>query len=172
MSKQVTFRDNSDEIMSLFSAAKHRGLEAIGMSAERHAKQNLRDHVDTGRLRNSITYAVSGYKTHVKDYRQAKVAGGAGEKHPSYEYADQAMEGKKDDAVYIGTNVEYGKWVELGTGIYASDGQGKKEPWAFQDNEGKWHLTSGIKPVHFLKKAATEHGEEYKNLMENSMKNA
>ena len=164
MSKQVTFRDNSDEIMRLFSTAKHRGLGAIGMAAERHAKQNLRDHVDTGRLRNSITYAVTGYKTHVKNYS-------ADGKPTSYEYSDQTMSGAKDEAVYIGTNVEYGKWVELGTGIYASDGQGKKDPWAFQDDQGEWHLTSGIKPVHFLKKAATEHGEEYEGLMENSMKN-
>lgn len=161
----ITFRDNTDEFLSALGKAIENGLTAIGMAAERHAKENLRDHVDTGRLRNSITYAVTGYKTHVKNY-------GADSKPTSYEYSDKAMGGAKDSAVYIGTNVEYGKWVELGTGKYASDGQGRKGPWAFQDEKGEWHLTSGIKPVHFLKKAATEHGEEYKNLMENSMENA
>ena len=62
--------------------------------------------------------------------------------------------------------------VELGTGVYASDGQGRKDtPWVYQDSEGKHHSTGGIMPVHFLKKAATEHGDEYKELMEKSMKN-
>ena len=77
-----------------------------------------------------------------------------------------------EDAVYIGTNVEYGKWIELGTGIYASDGQGKKEPWVYQDDEGNYHLTRGVRPVHFLKKAATEHSDEYKEINKRIFENA
>lgn len=51
-----------------------------------------------------------------------------------------------EDAAYIGTNVEYAPYVELGA--------------------------RGREPIHFLKKAATEHSNEYKELMEESMKNA
>ena len=76
----------------------------------------------------------------------------------------------KGDEVYIGTNVEYGIWHELGTGVYASDGQGRKSPWAFQDSKGVWHYTRGVKPKHMLKKAASEHDKEYKAIIENLLK--
>lgn len=77
-----------------------------------------------------------------------------------------------DDAVYIGTNVEYAPYVEFGTGIYASDGQGRKNPWVYTDEKGKTHWTRGMKPSHFLKKAITEHMEEYENLLKNSIENS
>ena len=51
-----------------------------------------------------------------------------------------------DEAAYIGTNVEYAPYVELGSPT--------------------------IKAHHMLQKAATEHADEYKRLMEDSMKNA
>ena len=50
------------------------------------------------------------------------------------------------EAAYIGTNVEYAPYVELGA--------------------------RGREGVHMLKRAATEHADEYKRIMENSMKNA
>lgn len=76
----------------------------------------------------------------------------------------------KEDAVYIGSNLSYAPFVELGTGIYASDGQGRKSPWAYRDSKGKWHWTRGIKPHHMLKKAASEHDSEYKTIIENILK--
>ena len=51
-----------------------------------------------------------------------------------------------DEAAYIGTNVEYAPYIELGA--------------------------QGRKGLHFLQKAATQHADEYKELMEDSMKNA
>lgn len=108
MAGQIEFRDNSKEVISFFDKAKHRALEAIGLTAEGHAKKNC--PVDTGRLRNSISHATD------------------------------------DDAAYIGTNVEYAPYVELGSPT--------------------------IKAHHMLQKAATEHSAEYKKLFEDSMKNA
>lgn len=49
--------------------------------------------------------------------------------------------------VVIGTNVEYAPYHELGT-------------------------SRGIKPIHFLKRAATEHTEEYKEFVKDSLENA
>ena len=144
MASKITYRDNSDEFKNAFEQAKHRGLEAIGMTAEGHAKRKC--PVDTGRLRNSITYAVAGYATHVQSYRRDNVANGTSQKHKRYEYGGGAMEGEKDSAVFIGTNVEYAPYVENGA--------------------------RGRKAVHFLQSAASGHGEEYKRLMEDSMKNA
>ena len=76
----------------------------------------------------------------------------------------------RGDDVYIGTNVEYGIWLELGTGIYASDGKGRQSPWGYYDRNGKYHVTRGTKPRHMLKKAASEHTEEYKRIIEAIMK--
>ena len=103
-----TFRDNTDEVLAALERAKKRGLEAIGLTAEGHAKNET--PVDTGRLRNSINHATD------------------------------------DEAAYIGTNVEYAPYVELGA--------------------------RGRKGVHMLQRAATEHTDEYRRLMEDSMKNA
>jgi hypothetical protein len=144
MAGQVTFRDNTDEVIGLLQKAKHRGLEAIGLTAEGHAKKKC--PVDTGRLRNSITYAIAGYATHVQSYRRGNVAGGTSQKHKYYDYGGGAMEGEKDSAVFIGSNVEYAPFIELGA--------------------------NGRPPVHFLQDAASGHGDEYKRLMEDSMKNA
>ena len=144
MAGQITFRDNSNEVIGLFQKAKHRGLEAIGLAAEGHAKRKC--PVDTGRLRNSITYAIAGYQTHVQNYRRGNVAGGTSQKHTYHEYGGETMEGEKDSAVFIGSNVEYAPYVELGA--------------------------KGRAPTHFLQDAATGHTKEYKQLMEDSMKNA
>lgn len=78
----------------------------------------------------------------------------------------------KDDAAFIGSNLEYTVYHELGTGQFASDGQGRKDPWLYVDEEGKGHITSGVKPLHMLKKAASEHTDEYKKLLKNSLENA
>ena len=51
------------------------------------------------------------------------------------------------DYTEVGTAVEYAKYQELGT-------------------------SRGIKPARFLTRAATEHTDEYRALMENSLKNA
>ena len=55
--------------------------------------------------------------------------------------------GEEEDYTEVGTNVEYAKYQELGT-------------------------SRGIKPARFLTRAATEHTDEYRALMENSLKNA
>lgn len=104
----VETKDNSKEVLSALEKAIQRGLEAIGMTTEGHAKKIT--PVDTGRLRNSISHATD------------------------------------DKAAYIGTNVEYAPYVELGS----------------RGREGK----------HMLQRAASEHADEYKRLMEDSMKNA
>ena len=64
-----------------------------------------------------------------------------------------------ENAVYVGTNMEYAIYHELGTGIYISGG--RQSPWAYQDSKGKWHRTRGIKPIHFIKNAVQDHQKEY-----------
>lgn len=143
MSKNIEYRDNTEEVLSALEAAIKRGFEAIGLAAEGHAKRKITKAgaVDTGRLRNSITYALAGEETHVKSYKANK----GGKDRETYTYEGTA-DGEKGSGVYIGTNVEYAVFVENGA--------------------------RGSAAVHFLQDAATGHTDQYKKLMEDSMKNA
>ena len=105
---KVDYKDNSEQVLSAIEKAIKNGLEAIGLTAEGHAKKIT--PVDTGRLRNSMAHAVD------------------------------------DDAAHIGTNTSCAIFVETGA--------------------------RGRSGVHMLQRAASEHADEYKRLMEDSMKNA
>ena len=136
-----TYKDNTDEVLSALEKAKIRGLTAIGMTAEGHAKKKITQAkaVDTGRLRNSITFAVSGESANISSY-----SGDHGEEGGTY---SGTAPNDKEKAVYIGTGVEYAAGIETGS-----------------------HRKAG--GVHFLQDAAANHSDEYKKLMEDSMKNA
>ena len=136
-----TYKDNTDEVHSALESAKKRGLEAIGLTAEGHAKKKITQAkaVDTGRLRNSITFAVSGESANISSY-----SGDHGEEGGTY---SGTAPNDKEKSVYIGTGVEYAAGIETGS-----------------------HRKAG--GVHFLQDAAANHSDEYKKLMEDSMKNA
>ncbi len=76
-----------------------------------------------------------------------------------------------EPAAYIGTNSEYAPYVELGTGKYAEGGGGRPTPWVYQDAKGNWHYTHGNKPQPFLKPAAADHAAQYREILEDAMKN-
>lgn len=71
-------------------------------------------------------------------------------------------------AAYVGTNSEYGVYVECGTGIYYPGG--RQTPWVYQDAKGDWHLTHGQRAKPFSKPAVAEHGEQYKRIIEAELK--
>ncbi len=73
-------------------------------------------------------------------------------------------------AVYIGTNVEYAAYVELGTGKYYPGG--RPTPWAYQDAKGEWHWTAGSRAQPYIKPAVADHGQTYRNIIEDAMKNS
>jgi hypothetical protein len=144
----TTFVDNSDEFLAALERATKNGLKAIGMTAEGHAKRRLTETVYTrtkdpkgykltGRLRNSITYALAGERAAISSYTDSE--------NKTYTYdgaADNDGEG-----VYIGTNVVYAAGIETGSRRKAG-------------------------AVHFLQSATADHGQEYKDLMEDALKNA
>ena len=70
--------------------------------------------------------------------------------------------------VTIGSNLLYSIWVELGTGIFAEKGNGRKKPWVWQDFNGKWHFTRGMKAANdgkgFLRPAVEEHIDELREI--------
>lgn len=82
--------------------------------------------------------------------------------------AHQVVPGEQ--AVYVGSNLEYAIYNEVGTGIYAEGGGGRKDPWIYQDDKGEWHRTVGMKPTHFLKNAVADHSDEYYRMAEKYLK--
>ncbi len=101
--------DNTIKVQEGLASAIKRGLEAIGATAEGYAKDSLTASgaVDTGLLRNSVTWALSGGKTNISSYKANR-----GDGHG--EYSGNAPN-DKDMAVYIGTNVNYADKIEFGT---------------------------------------------------------
>ena len=99
--------------------------------------------VDTGYARNSITYALSGESAAVSSYEADRGKNGKPPKTGEY----RGTLGKIDDNyVAIGSNVEYFPFIEKGA--------------------------RGRKALHVLRKAATEHKDEYKQLLIDSIKDA
>ena len=133
-----TTKDNTKEVLSALEKAIERGLEAIGMTAERYAKEDPDMPVDTGLARNSITFAISGKGANTTVYSNDN-----GTESGSYQGTAPS---DKDKAVYIGSNVEYFPYIELGSPT--------------------------ISARHILKRAASECSDEYKKLMKESMENA
>lgn len=56
----------------------------------------------------------------------------------------------------VGTNVSYAPYVEYGTGIFSSLGNGRQDKWSYKDEKGKWHTTIGQKPQPYLHPALQE----------------
>ena len=101
MGADVKFESHKNEIEQAVTEALERGLNEVGLVAERYAKTYQEPHVDTGRLRSSITYATS-----------TEHSSGSS---PS-ETGDYALLATPDEnSVYIGTNVEYAPYIEQGT---------------------------------------------------------
>lgn len=56
----------------------------------------------------------------------------------------------------VGSRYQNAIWEEFGTGIYALNGNGRKDvPWVYQDENGKWHKTKGKKPSRAFHHAYT-----------------
>lgn len=147
MKVEIT-QDNTDEVLNALDAQLKAGLEAIGITAEGHAKAKC--PVDTGRLRNSITHAVGGGSAAISTYhaqygsnrnskgkRISATSKNAGE--VGFGSYSGTIGDKDDKTVYIGTNVEYAQFVELGT--------------------------SHQKAQPYLKPAAENHKSEYERIL-------
>lgn len=72
-------------------------------------------------------------------------------------------------AAYVGTDVEYAAYVELGTGKYYPGG--RPTPWVYQDAKGNWHMTHGQRAQPFIKPAVADHAQTYRNIIEDELKN-
>ena len=140
----VKFVTNKDQVLNSAGEAIARALEAVGLQAEAHAKAHITASVPRSGSWSGSTGAMRNSVSH------------------------QVVESEK--AVYIGSNLEYALYNEVGTGIYAEGGGGRKDPWVYVDDKGEAHRTVGMKPIHFLKKAVEENAGEYQRLIEEMLK--
>lgn len=74
---------------------------------------------------------------------------------------------QKNNEVYVGTNVEYGAYVELGTGKYYPGG--RPTPWNYEDENGDWHHTEGQEAQPYLVPAAKDHSQTYRNIFKDEL---
>ena len=112
MGVDIKLTSHVEEIKNASEEAIERALEAMGIQAVAHAKQYISSdpvRVDTGLLRNSITYAVAGKAPAEGSYKADK-----GDGKGSYS-GTAPSSGKNEKAVYVGTNVEYAIYVHEGT---------------------------------------------------------
>lgn len=72
----------------------------------------------------------------------------------------------------VGSNLEYAPYVHQGTGIYAVNGDGRKDRWKYQDAEGNWHSTIGQEPNPFLQKALVQNKKEIRELLKEKVREA
>lgn len=154
---EVTVQSNRKDYEAALEEIAEKVLTMWGMQAESAAKK--RAPVDTGLLRNSITYAVAGESAAVDRYESngthksteaTKRAGTAGkpvEPKKSGKYSGTAPADKNGKRhVYIGTNVEYAMAQETG------------------DFKNGAHA--------FLRPAVDENREYFKNILEEELKHA
>ena len=111
----VQLTDNSDKVLRELEKCMKNAATMIGGTVEGYAKELC--PVDTGLLRNSITYALSGQAPHIGTYK----SNDTDKNHRTItkaqgEYVDTAPQTENDSqiAVYVGSNVIYAPYQELG----------------------------------------------------------
>lgn len=99
---------HKDEVEDELEKFINRVLTKWGMRAESLAKRLA--PVDTGLMRNSITWAIEGREANIHEYTD-------NDRKKRGKYEGQAPNESKEHprSVYIGTNVEYAKYQELGS---------------------------------------------------------
>lgn len=107
---EFSMQSNADLIKEQTEEAIITALQSVGVQAQGHATAEITavDAIETGRLKASITFAVSGDSARQHTY----TAENSGET-----FTDQVEDAgdSKDHTLYIGTNVEYASYVEMGT---------------------------------------------------------
>ncbi len=137
---KVTITSNKDKFEKALDEVAEKVLTMWGMQGESAAKELC--PVDTGLLRNSITFSIAGSGANNPQYK-ADVGGKTGQ------YSGQSQEDKGGPRhVYIGTNVEYALYQELGD---------------FKHQHGQ---------SPFLRPAIERNIDYFKNILEQELKNS
>ena len=179
-----TLQINIDDTEQYIEDGIYAGLEACGMTIESYAK--LKCPVDTGLLRNSIAHAVSGevpsigagYKgsetrkarSHTSNKKDKsgnnveKVVNNDGkEVLPGGTYTKKVSKEKDKASVYVGSNVEYAAYVEMGH---------RQNVGQFVPKIGKKLVAPTVKAQPYLRPAFTEHLTECEDIIKSYLQDA
>ena len=145
----IEIHDNSKEVSEAIKSALLKGLETCGLVAEGYAKKlaPVGTPESTG-IPGYIGGLLRGSITHALSGKQPSIStyqDNAGKRRGSYSGTAPEESDSNKSAVYIGTNVEYAPYVCLGT------------------------IHMNAQP--FLKPAVNDHKDEYRKILENSLKN-
>lgn len=147
------FVDNSKYVLNELVRKAERALTAVGLQAEGYAKlelENVPRRIDTGLLRNSITFAVSGQAPNITSYHASNPSRyGKGDVMPFGYYTGKAPKAKEGvPNVRIGTNVKYATYV----------------------HEGHRYKGRVVAPNRFIKNAISRHSHEYKEIIKSVLR--
>ena len=140
MQISVDVKSRIDAAKALLPEAMTLALAAIGEDMEGFAKDDC--PVDTGLLRNSITYALSGQKPKIEAYKADRPDKSGTVRTGAYSTTAPQSDSETAIEILLGSNVEYAAAVETRP---ASHEVGK---------------------MHFLRDAIANHIPEYKKKME------
>lgn len=134
--------NHKDEVLNALKAAAPKILEMIGIKAEKYAK--------------ALCPVGTVESTGIKGYRGGTLR-------------NSITHTVNDETLSLGTNVEYAPYVELGTGPNFTP----PPEWESFDVPTPKGIGHGyVKPRPYLRPAIIDHLDEYKDIIENELKNA
>lgn len=133
---QVEIEDHTEEVLAELKRRTRIALNSVGASLEKWAKEKC--PVDTGRLKNSITFATYDNSGLSMEYTD--------DQKPPKHYTQKIGKVKKENEVYVGTNVEYAPEIE--------------------END----FTHKVGQAHFLRDSIATHQESILELLEKALK--
>lgn len=140
----VEIHDNTEHFKEQLEQKMPSILKVIGQTAEGYAKEDC--PVDTGLLRNSLTFALAGESPQLTAYSANSPDESGTIQSGSYDGSMPADERKTLHSVYMGSNVKYAPANE------------------FRD------ITHKVGKAHFIRDAIQDHKSEYKEIIEAAIK--
>lgn len=168
MSLEFTFIDNIDAVIAELQRKRLIALEAVGMMGESYTKANITaaGRVDTGQYRNSITHTVKDNEVYV----------GSNLNHALFNEIGTGTyneNGRKGWWVYVaGQDTETAtahRNPQSAVKVYTK-AQAYAIMMSLRAKGLDARMTNGIKPIHALQKAVSEHQSNYAAQIEDILK--
>lgn len=141
---QIEIKSNFDEFVQDVRKQVPVILAAIGTTAEGYAKEDC--PVDTGLLRNSLTYCIGGESPHIPNYKADRPDPATDRVSGSYNGQMPKENDPADYNVFIGSNVRYAQEVET---------------------NDRYHK---VGKAHFIRDALQNHKDQYKDIIETAIR--
>ena len=108
-------------------------------------------------LDTNLEKALANACASIMNNARQKAPSATGNLRRSIDFVVEGSEG----VVY--SNAEYAPYVEYGTGIYATKGNGRKKPWRYENSKGEWVTTRGSRAQPFFEPAVNESRSDIMN---------